>query len=61
MPPPFASGEWESYNLAEDPAESNDLSSKYPTKVEDMIKKWEQYKEDNAVLDISLDMSAGFD
>jgi arylsulfatase len=57
MPPPFASGEWELYDLAEDPAESNDLSSKYPEKVEDMIKKWEQYKEDNTVLDIALDLS----
>jgi len=57
MPPPFASGEWELYDLAEDPAESNDLSSKYPEMVEDMVKKWEQYKEDNTVLDIALDLS----
>ena len=61
MPPPFASGDWELYNLAEDPAETEDLSSAYPEKVEDMVKKWEQYKEDNAVLDISLDLSRGFE
>ena len=57
MPPPFASGEWELYNLAEDPAEMNDLSNEYPEKVDDMIKKWEQYKENNAVLDVALDLS----
>jgi arylsulfatase len=59
MPPPFASGEWELYNLAEDPAEINDLSGEYPDKVGEMVKKWEQYKEDNTVLDVSLDLLRG--
>jgi len=61
MPQPFGSGEWELYNVTEDPAESNDLSGEYPDKLEGMVKRWEQYKEDNTVLDIRLDMSAGFD
>jgi arylsulfatase len=61
MPPPFASGQWELYNLAEDPAESNDLSSRYPEKVAEMVNSWEQYKEDNRVLDVSLDLSRGFE
>ena len=59
MPPPFASGEWELYNLAQDPAESNDLSKEYPGKVENMIERWEQYKENNSVLDVALDLSRG--
>ena len=59
MPPPFASGEWELYNLAEDPAELNDLSGEYPDRVDEMVKKWEQYKEDNTVLDVALDLSRG--
>jgi len=59
MPPPFASGEWELYKIADDPAELNNLSSEYPEKVEDMVKKWEQYKDNNAVLDVSLDLSRG--
>jgi arylsulfatase len=59
MPPPFASGEWELYDLAEDPAEMNDLSSKHPEKVEEMVRKWDQYKEDNMVLDAALDLSRG--
>jgi arylsulfatase len=61
MPPPFASGEWELYNLAEDPAESNDLSREYPGKVEAMVMSWDQYKEDNTVLDAALDLSRAFE
>jgi len=59
MPPPFASGEWELYNFAEDPSEMHDLSSEYPEKVEEMVKRWEQYKEDNSVLDAALDLLRG--
>ena len=59
MPPPFGSGEWELYNLAEDPSEMHDLSSEHPEKVEEMVKKWEQYKENNTVLDVALDLSRG--
>jgi arylsulfatase len=57
MPPPFGTGEWELYNLKEDPAEVNDLSGEHPQRVEEMVALWEQYKEDNTVLDISLDLS----
>jgi arylsulfatase len=57
MPPPFASGEWELYDLKNDPGETKDLSSEYPEKVEEMIALWEQYSEDNSVLDISYDLS----
>ncbi len=59
MPRPFASGEWELYDLTVDPGETNDLSSEYPQKLEEMVALWEQYKEDNTVLDISLDLSGG--
>jgi len=57
MPRPFASGEWELYNLEQDPGEIEDLSSEYPEKVEEMVALWEQYSEDNSVLDISYDLS----
>jgi len=43
MPAAFASGEWELYDLAEDPAEMNDLSGEYPDRIDEMVKKWEQY------------------
>ena len=61
MPPPFASGEWQLFNIVEDPAELNDLSANHPQKLEDMVRMWEQYKDDNAVLDASLDLSRGFE
>lgn len=57
MPPPFGPGEWGLYNLREDPAEMNDLSGEYPDKFAEMIALWEQYKEDNGILDISLDLA----
>jgi len=57
MPPPFASGEWELYNLKKDPAEMNDLGKEDPKRLAEMIGLWEQYRKDNGVLDISLDLS----
>jgi hypothetical protein len=35
----------------------NDLSGKHPDRLEDMVARWEKYKIDNGVLDISLDLS----
>ena len=57
MPPPFGSGNWQLYNLAEDPAEIVDFSDQHPERLAQMIAKWEQYKQENGVLEISLDMS----
>jgi arylsulfatase len=57
MPPPFGPGEWELFNLKQDPAELADLSAQHPEKLKEMVSMWEQYKIDNGVLDISLDLS----
>lgn len=57
MPKPFGPGEWELFNLKQDPAELNDLGKQHPDKLKEMITLWEQYKKDNKVLDISLDLS----
>ena len=57
MPKPFGPGKWELYNLKEDPAELKDLSKEHPDRLREMITLWKQYKTDNKVLDISLDMS----
>jgi arylsulfatase len=52
MPKPLGTGEWELFDLSKDPAEIHDLSSKQPTKLEEMVALWNQYKEENGVLDI---------
>ena len=57
MPKPFGPGEWELFNLKQDPAEINDLSKQHPDKLNEMITLWEQYKKENGVLDISFDLS----
>ena len=57
MSEPFGTGDWELFNLKEDPAEMIDLSKEHPGKVEEMVALWEQYREDNGVLDISYDLS----
>ena len=57
LPKPFGPGEWELFNLKQDPSEINDLSKQHPEKLKDMIALWEQYKIENKVLDISLDLS----
>jgi arylsulfatase len=57
MPKPFGKGDWELFNLKHDPGELNDLSKLYRDRCKDMIALWEQYKIDNGVLDISMDLS----
>ena len=57
MPEPFGTGEWELFNLEQDPAELDDLSSQNPDKLMELVAQWEQYKKDNGVLDVSLDPS----
>ncbi len=61
MPPPFGPGEWELFNLREDPAEMNDLSGEDPDRLAEMIALWEGYKESNGVLDIALDLAERID
>jgi arylsulfatase len=59
MPPPFGPGEWELFNLREDPAETNDLGGQYPERLAEMVARWEQYKEANGVLDVAMDLTGG--
>jgi len=55
LPEPFGTGDWQLYNLDKDPAELTDLSEEFPDDREKLIALWEQYRQDNGVLDISLD------
>jgi len=58
MPKPFGKGDWELFKIKEDPAELRDLSSENPQKLKELVGQWERYKEENGVLDTSLDQSA---
>ncbi len=59
MPPPFGPGDWQLFNLRDDPGEMKDLGDQDPDKLAKMIALWEQYKESNGVLDISFDLTGG--
>jgi arylsulfatase len=56
MPSPFGTGDWQLYNLREDPGELVDLSDQHPERLVKMIAQWDQYKTDNGVLDTSFDL-----
>jgi len=47
---PFGNGEFELYNLNEDPIESTDLSKQYPEKYQEMLSHWEDYVQENGVI-----------
>ena len=53
MPAPNGTGEWELFDLKQDPGELNDLGKKYPQKLNELVTRWEQYKKDNGVIDLS--------
>jgi len=56
LPPPFGPGDWQLYNLREDPGELVDLNDQHSERLVNMIAQWEQYKKDNGVLDISINL-----
>ncbi len=47
---PLGTGEFELFNLEEDPTESNDLAKKYPEKYQEMLIHWQQYVEETGVI-----------
>lgn len=51
LPKPMGTGTWELYNIANDPAETTDLSDKNPEIKKELIRKWEQYAKENEVYD----------
>ena len=57
MPEPIGKGDWELLNIKEDPAELWDLRTENPQKLKELVSQWERCKEENWVLDTSLDQS----
>jgi arylsulfatase len=57
LPKPFGTGDWELFNLREDPAESNDLSSEYPEIRRELINAYDEYEKNVGVIFDPIDMS----
>jgi len=57
LPIPFGTGDWELFNLREDPAESNDLSLEYPEIREELIDAYKEYEKKVGVIFDPIDMS----
>ena len=51
LPEPMGTGNWELYNLKDDPAEANDLSSQFPDLKKQLIEEWNNYARFNEVYD----------
>ena len=47
---PFGKGEWELFNLADDPAERKDLAAERPDKLQALIAVWDSYARTNHVI-----------
>ena len=47
---PFGTGEWELFNLADDPAERFDLAGQLPDKLEELLGLWAEYVATNNVI-----------
>ena len=58
LPIPFGSGDWQLYNLVEDPAESVDLSEQFPEIRNELITAWEEYSQNVGLIYDPLDMGA---
>ncbi|MEP1595469.1 MAG: arylsulfatase, partial [Halieaceae bacterium] len=50
MPPPYASGKAELYNIERDPGESNNLAGSEPERLAEMLKRWDEYTAANGVI-----------
>lgn len=50
LPTPFGTGEWELFNLAQDPGETTDLRLQHPEQLSKMIKIWDEYVNKNNVV-----------
>lgn len=51
LPEPMGTGNWELFNLKDDPAEASDLSDQYPDLKMQLIEDWKKYAQYNDVYD----------
>jgi len=52
---PFGNGDWQLYNLQDDPTEINDLSNEYTEKREELITGWNEYSDNVGIVYDPLD------
>ena len=50
VPAPYGTGEWQLYNLADDPGETENLAQKQPDKMKELINAWERYADEVGVI-----------
>jgi arylsulfatase A-like enzyme len=50
LPEPFGNGNWQLYNLVEDPGEMSDLSSRFPDRTQELASGWNAYAQTNGVI-----------
>ena len=50
LPEPDGTGDWQLYNLAEDPGEQHDLAAQNQKLVSELAQGWERYAEENGVI-----------
>jgi arylsulfatase len=51
VPPPFGEGEWQLFDMAKDPGETDDLSNTHPQKLEELKTAWKQYADEVGVVE----------
>jgi len=51
--PPYGTGEWQLFNIALDPGETNDLAKKQPEKLLELESAWQRYAQDVGVVETS--------
>jgi arylsulfatase A-like enzyme len=54
LPKPFGTGDWQLYDLANDPGELNDLSKRQPKVHDEMAEIWEKYARETGVVPPSV-------
>jgi arylsulfatase len=54
LPEPYGSGDWQLYDLANDPGELHDLSSRFPQQTAELSRSWEEYAKSNGVIQPSV-------
>jgi arylsulfatase/uncharacterized sulfatase len=53
--PPLGDGQWQLYNIVNDPGEANLLNKSHPKILNQLVKDYVQYEKDNGVLPIPDD------